>query len=174
MTVTEKRKRGRPSKADLAARHAAEEAEAMSLPDADWLSRKLAEPIKAGRSILQPDNDTLRVIAELARLFCTQAEIAAVLGVSRRTLQTFLYAHEVGHQAWEAGLQHAKISLRRKQLALADKSAPVAIFLGKNYLGQRDEQHTTTTVNRTAQEMTEDELLEIARRGVVKPEKAVH
>jgi hypothetical protein len=172
--VTETRKRGRPSKSDLAARHAAEEAEAMSLPDFDWLSRKLAEPIKSGRSILQPDNDTLRVIAELARLFCTQAEIAAVLGVSRRTLQTFLYAHEVAHRAWEDGLQYAKISLRRKQLALAERSAPVAIFLGKNYLQQRDEHHPTTTVNRTAQDMSEDELLEIAKRGAPKLAKAVH
>ena len=32
------------------------------------------------------------------------------------------------------------ISLRRAQFALAEKSAPMAIFLGKNYLGQTDRQ----------------------------------
>ena len=31
-----------------------------------------------------------------------------------------------------------KISIRRNQLALSKKSAVMAIFLGKNYLGQRD------------------------------------
>jgi hypothetical protein len=30
------------------------------------------------------------------------------------------------------------MSLRRKQWKLADKSASMAIFLGKNYLGKRD------------------------------------
>lgn len=31
-----------------------------------------------------------------------------------------------------------KISLRKSQLKLAEKSAAMAIFLGKNYLGQKD------------------------------------
>ena len=41
---------------------------------------------------------------------------------------------EVFKQKRELG----KMSLRRKQWKLADKSAPMAIFLGKQYLGQRD------------------------------------
>lgn len=36
------------------------------------------------------------------------------------------------------GLMQLKIELRQSQLALAKKSAAMAIFLGKNYLGQKD------------------------------------
>ena len=42
-----------------------------------------------------------------------------------------------------------KISLRKNQLKLAEKSAAMAIFLGKNWLGQTDriEQEITSTTN---------------------------
>ena len=43
--------------------------------------------------------------------------------------EVFRMKHELG-----------KVSLRRKQWALADKNAAVAIFLGKNYLNQTDQQ----------------------------------
>lgn len=36
------------------------------------------------------------------------------------------------------GGMHMKIQLRRNQLKLSEKSAAMAIFLGKNYLGQSD------------------------------------
>ena len=36
------------------------------------------------------------------------------------------------------GQSKGKVSLRRYQFKLAEKSAPMAIFLGKNYLGQKD------------------------------------
>ena len=34
--------------------------------------------------------------------------------------------------------EYGKISLRRSQFKLAEKSPAMAIFLGKNYLGQKD------------------------------------
>ncbi|MCB1466628.1 MAG: hypothetical protein KDK08_05655 [Rhizobiaceae bacterium] len=130
------------------------------------------------KPILDADEDTLRTIAELAKLFCTQSEAAGFLGVSLRTFQNFLAEHDDARETWDDGLQHAKISLRRKQLALADKNAPAAIFLGKNYLGQKDEHHTTTTINKPAAELSEAELMEIATGGKQgKPQaapKAVH
>ena len=75
-----------------------------------------------------------KVCEKLAMIFCTQEEIAAVLGISASTLQhnkKFL-------QVYKNGLEFAKTSLRRKQFKLADTNAGMAIFLGKNYLGQRD------------------------------------
>lgn len=45
---------------------------------------------------------------------------------------------EVFRQKREMG----KMSLRRKQWKLADTSASMAIFLGKNYLGQTDQVET--------------------------------
>jgi len=160
------RKRGRPSKADLAARKQAEADRAASAPPEDtFLDDLLAKPIAKRKSILQPDEDTIRIVSELAKIGATQKEIAAVLGVSDTTLQNFLYANQEAHQAWEDGLQHAKISLRRKQLGLADKNAPMAIFLGKNMLGQKDEHHSNLTVNKPAQDMSEEELIRIAQQG---------
>lgn len=169
MTDTPKRKRGRPSKAEIAARQAALTAAAeksSASPEDNFLESKLSEPVKLRRNtILQPDDDTLRTVSELAKLFCTQKEIAAVLGVTERTFSSFLRDNPEARDAWEDGMQYAKISLRRKQLSLADKNAPAAIFLGKNYLGQKDEHHSNLTVNKPAQEMSEDELMDIARRG---------
>lgn len=130
-----------------------------------FLEQKLSEPIKKRKTIVQPDEDTLRTIFELGKLMCTQREIAAVLGIAERTFRDFMTYYPEARDALEDGMEHAKISLRRKQFAQADKSAPVAIFLGKNYLGQKDEHHTTTTVNKPASEMTEEQLLEIAERG---------
>lgn len=120
------------------------------------------------RAALQTDEETLRTISELAKLLCTQKELGAVLGVSERTLNKFLSENEVAYAAWEDGMQFGKLSLRRKQFALADKNAPAAIFLGKNLLGQKDEHHTTTTVKQEAKELSEDELIEIAKRGAAK------
>jgi hypothetical protein len=40
-----------------------------------------------------------------------------------------------------------KLSLRRHQFALAQKSASMAIFLGKNWLGQKDNQNSESSPN---------------------------
>lgn len=166
-----KRRRGRPSKADVAAREAAKQAAAeahKNTPDGkseSFLDEALARPFQKRKGALQPDEETLRTIFELAKLLCTQKEIAGVLGVSDRTLSKFLNEVEEAHDAWEDGQSHGKISLRRKQFSLADKNAPAAIFLGKNMLGQKDVIHTNTTVNRTAAELSEDELLDLIDRS---------
>lgn len=71
---------------------------------------------------------------------CTLEEVCAFLNVNDVTLNKWCKKEygttfsEVFKQKREVG----KMSLRRKQWALADKSAPMAIFLGKNYLGQKD------------------------------------
>lgn len=131
----------------------------------DALDALLADRSGAGRRpSLMPDQQTLDTIFQLAKLFCSQEEAAAVLGVSRRTFQNFLYEYEVATDAWEDGMQFAKVSLRRKQLALADKSAPVAIFLGKNYLGQRDVQENHN-LNVTAEQMSEADLMRIVEQA---------
>ena len=75
-------------------------------------------------------------VGKLASIFCTQQEIAAFIDVPLSTCQhnaEFKQVYAKGHET-------AKISLRRKQYKLADRNASMAIFLGKNYLGQRDVQ----------------------------------
>lgn len=87
----------------------------------------------AGRPKKTIDYETAE---KLAQIFCTQTEIASFLNVSPSKLQ-----HDKKFiQVYKKGLEIAKISLRRKQFILADKNAAMAIFLGKNYLGQKDVQ----------------------------------
>ncbi len=78
---------------------------------------------------------------ELCGIQCTEEEICAVLDVSDPTLNTWCketYGKtflEVFKEKREAG----KMSLRRKQWNLAETNATMGIWLGKQYLGQRDE-----------------------------------
>lgn len=78
------------------------------------------------------DIDPQKVQA-LAGIWCTNEEIAAVLGCSADTIER-RFAGEL-----EKGRATAKMSLRRKQWEVAERgSVPMLIFLGKNYLGQKD------------------------------------
>jgi len=182
MTDLPPRRRGRPSNAEKAAREAAAAQAAEPTAEDQILDEMIARPHQGRKALLEADEETLRVIHELAKIGATQKEIAAILGVSDRTLQNFLYDNPPAYEAWEDGQQKMKISLRRKQLSLADKNAPMAIFLGKNLLGQKDEHHNNLTVNKPAEEMSEQELLDIAARGAKankagakdEPKKAVH
>lgn len=76
----------------------------------------------------------------LCGLQCTKAEICAFFELTDKTLERWC------KRTYKRGFSEVfrekrglgKISLRRKQWHLADTSAPMAIFLGKQYLGQRD------------------------------------
>jgi len=81
---------------------------------------------------------SLKDVRKLARLQCTRLEAAAFLGIRKQTFDRLIREDERVRDAWEQGKQLGKISLRRKQFKLADDSAPMAIFLGKQYLDQRE------------------------------------
>lgn len=81
------------------------------------------------------------VVKKLCQIQCTEAEIAAFLDISlatlmRRVEDKFECMPEDIFSNWRRG---GRCSLRRKQWLLADKSASMAIFLGKQYLGQTDD-----------------------------------
>lgn len=78
------------------------------------------------------------LIFRLAKLQCTQKEVAAALGIHENTLIALFKREPDGRDIYERGLEAGKISLRRSQAKLADKNATMAIFLGMNYLGQED------------------------------------
>ena len=86
---------------------------------------------KGGRPQKEIDVEQLE---KLAALQCTYDEIAAWFGVDKSTISR-RFATEINE-----GREKGKISLRRKQWKLADTNANMAIFLGKNYLGQKDHQ----------------------------------
>lgn len=82
--------------------------------------------------------ELLKQIEGLARIQCTQREAAAVLRVHRDTFADFLRSHEKAMEAWENGLENGKASLRRHQYKMAENNPTMAIWLGKQWLDQRD------------------------------------
>lgn len=81
-----------------------------------------------------------QIFENLCKIQCTQEEICAVLEISDETLckwcketygSTFL-------DAKKRFAEHGKMSIRRMQFRIGEKNASMAIWLGKQYLGQRD------------------------------------
>ena len=75
------------------------------------------------------------LVERLAKIQCTAHEIAAVVGVAYSTLVEQSEFSTLYKKASESG----KASLRRTQFRHAEKSAAMAIYLGKVYLGQSDQ-----------------------------------
>ncbi len=73
-------------------------------------------------------------VEKLASIQCTQEEIANFLELSVRTLQR----DEEFCRLYKKGQDNGRMSLRRYQFKLAEKNPTMAIWLGKQYLGQRD------------------------------------
>ena len=99
-------------------------------------------------------------VEKLANIQCTQDEIASFLGVSTRTLQR----DEQFMELFNKGRENGKMSLRRIQWKHAEKSASMAIFLGKQYLGQKD----NVEVSNTDELNKVKELLEKIEQGAKK------
>ncbi len=96
-------------------------------------------PKKMGRPLaLNDDDKTIATIQGLARIQCTTKEAAAVLGVAKQTFFDFLDRSLKARQAWENGAEEGKASLRRHQFRMAEKNATMAIWLGKQWLDQKD------------------------------------
>lgn len=76
----------------------------------------------------------------LCGLQCTKEEVASFFDVSEDTIERFC-KREYGESfavVFSKKRERGKISLRRTQWKLAEKSATMAIFLGKQYLDQSD------------------------------------
>ena len=89
---------------------------------------------------------------KLCALQCTKEEIAGFFNVSPDSIEN--YCAKFYGSTFSAVFAEkrcaGKISLRRAQFKLAEKNAAMAIFLGKNYLGQRDviEETNTDTIDK--------------------------
>jgi hypothetical protein len=76
---------------------------------------------------------------------CTQAEICAFFNCDHKTLTAWVkryYGREYSLVAKEKA-ELGNISLRRWQFKQAEHNPTMAIFLGKQYLGQTDKQEVT-------------------------------
>ena len=81
-----------------------------------------------------------KIFEGLCSIQCTEEEIAGVFHCSVDTIERFC-KREYGKtfaEAYKIYSADGKISLRRLQFTLAEKSPAMAIWLGKQYLGQTE------------------------------------
>ena len=82
-----------------------------------------------------------KIFEALCRLQCTRNEICSFLDITDKTLNAWCkrtYGEDFS-AVFAKKREGGKISLRRAQFRLAEKNAAMAIFLGKQYLGQSDD-----------------------------------
>lgn len=103
----------------------------------------------AGRPKIELSPDDWERAEKMAYIQCTGREIANVLQISYDTLERRI--KEKGHPNFadwfDIHSAGGKMSLRRKQFKMAEHNASMAIWLGKQYLNQRDK----SDVNQSAQ-----------------------
>ena len=91
-----------------------------------------------GRPLTEIDN---REFEGCCKILCTKDEICDIFSIDEKTLTAWC-EREYGmgfSDTYKKLSANGKKSLRRKQFELADTNATMAIWLGKNILGQRDE-----------------------------------
>lgn len=106
------------------------------------MAKKQEAQKKMGRPKIEIDKKQFETMCGLQ---CTRDEICAILDIQDDTLNRWCketYDGKTFSAVFEEKRSLGKMSLRRAQFKLAEKSAAMAIFLGKNYLGQTDQVDT--------------------------------
>ena len=86
----------------------------------------------------------------MCEIQATEKEMCLVLGLTDKTLTRWCkdtYGKSF-KEIYKEKRAKGKISLRRYQFQLAEKNTAMAIFLGKNYLGQKDNPNETNEVSK--------------------------
>jgi hypothetical protein len=91
---------------------------------------------KGGRPPFDFSPKVLQQIQDLASYMCTKEEVANIIGCHRATL----YKNKEALEAYDRGVNVAKLNIRKSQFTLATKlnSSLMNVWLGKVYLGQTD------------------------------------
>lgn len=122
--------------------------------------------IKKGRPEAKLDLVEFR---KLAAIQCTQSELASFFETSVDTIQRRIAKEPEYAEAWERGRESGKASLRRMQFASAQSgNVTMQIWLGKQYLGQRDRLDHEVTSNGT---MTLEQYLAVGAQLLEGAEK---
>lgn len=97
----------------------------------------------------------------LCALQCTKEEICGFFDVSDKTLENWCKRtySEGFSEVFKKKRGKGKISLRRAQFRLAEKSASMAIWLGKQWLGQKD----TVEIERPDEVVISNDLVEVIK-----------
>lgn len=105
--------------------------------------RKTNNP-KMGRPKIDIDVDQFE---KLCNIQCTKEEIAGWFNCSEDTIENFckkVYKTSFS-VVFKSHSGKGKVSLRRNQFKLSETNVTMAIFLGKQYLGQSDKIETVNT-----------------------------
>ena len=97
----------------------------------------MAEQKKMGRPKKEIDQT---MFEKLCSIMCTLEEIAGIFDCSEDTIERWCKEtyQTTFAEAYKRHSATGKSSLRRMQFKLAERSAAMAIWLGKQYLGQKD------------------------------------
>jgi hypothetical protein len=92
---------------------------------------------KMGRPKIDIDIDQFE---KLCNIQCTKEEIAGWFNCSEDTIENFCKKEykETFSAVFKRHSGKGKVSLRRNQFKLSETNVTMAIFLGKQYLGQKD------------------------------------
>lgn len=125
--------------------------------EADKTKKKIGRPKKI---IKQEDFE------KLCMLQCTEAEICSFFNVTDKTLNAWCRKTYKGtfSEVFRLKRGKGKISLRRIQFQLAEKSAAMAIWLGKQYLGQSDNPIEDISVDDKQEDELSKSLKELAEK----------
>lgn len=106
-----------------------------------------------------------RQFEELCKIQCTEEEICSVLEVDEQTLINWCKRtyNKTFSKVFQDKRKGGKASLRRRQWNLSEKNASMAIWLGKQYLGQKDETRLDTMLRINDDELTKS-LIELAQK----------
>ena len=99
---------------------------------------------KMGRPKIGIDIDQFE---KLCSIQCTKEEIASWFGCSEDTIEQFCKREykSTFTAAFKSFSGKGKVSLRRNQFRLSETNVTMAIFLGKQYLGQSDKIETVNS-----------------------------
>ena len=86
---------------------------------------------------------------KLCGLQCTLSEIASYFDCSEDTIERWcVREYEMSFaEVFRVKRESGRISLRRAQFRLAEKKPSMAIWLGKQYLGQKDQQEVRVSAD---------------------------
>lgn len=99
-----------------------------------------------GRPKIELNEKEWEQAEKMAGIHCTGEEIADILRMCYDTLVTrvkekYGLAFSDWHRVYSA---NGKMALRRQQFKMAEKNAAVSIWLGKQYLGQKEQYDGST------------------------------
>lgn len=112
---------------------------------------------KTGYRMLPNDERTKKQFENMCAIQCTKEEIAGVFEVSGDTLLRWVkenYNGETFATIFKRYSASGRMSLRRYQFNQSKKSSTMAIWLGKQYLGQRDQQNVSISGDEEADPLT--------------------